>query len=682
MSRAKNARHGPRREDDRASSVRQAATADTQPEAPLAAVTAENVYGIPRRLLRTLLVIIAVLGLVMLFRDLLEDSFTGLIRMARSDKPMTLLEAAPRLGLLLGRKPASVEEFAAVCRHARPEDALAALTALPAPVLEHGLLLHALVEHTDNHAVLSRLLWPGSPLRARVNARDATGRTPLHLAARKADPLFLLILRNAGAEPHVYDAAGVSPLAELLAAPDKTVARHAEPLIREGMDLGYPPPPKPKARQTDAHSPPIGHIPEAAVIRWLLELIARLDDRSPGFFTLSEQMQTRADKDYVAILAAALKTLRGSGAPDTLVPVRDLPVPPPTEMERHYMNSLSPAPPTLDSLVQTEYKGPGEWRWLQLQEGTGPRMAAVKCLLPEARSASLNWLSALAAGQPSKEPPLELEWKAWDLPPETIVALTVSIFGKNKNQADDRFARLQRDQNARIRQRSLKALLRFRDEMEQRHPPLLTCQLLDAASRDSLRAWQEERTKTWGKDKKDDGLDALCAVRLELPDAAWRAVGSHLTAAAYLKKIHATRAATRPPGWCRRQTSYEPLRTWNARPLERQPQAGDRDRAMEDFPAARNVIETGLSDGGRHRAPQPERDPGEPLVAVARILGQVSPETGQRLLRLMLDAGARPGQPDRHGVLPLDAARAANAPPEVLRLLAPAPAANSPTVRK
>lgn len=460
------------------------------------------------------------------------------------------------------------------------------------------------------------------------------------------------------------------------------MARHAEPLIREGMDLGYPPPPKPKARQTDAHSPPIGHIPEAAVIRWLLELIARLDDRSPGFFTLSEQMQTRADKDYVAILAAALKTLRGSGAPDTLVPVRDLPVPPPTEMERHYMNSLSPAPPTLDSLVQTEHKGPGEWRRLQLQEGTGPRMAAVKCLLPEARSASLNWLSALAAGQPSKEPPLELEWKAWDLPPETIVALTVSIFGKNKNQADDRFARLQRDQNARIRQRSLKALLRFRDEMEQRHPPLLTCQLLDAASRDSLRAWQEERTKTWGKDKKDDGLDALCAVRLELPDAAWRAVGSHLTAAAYLKKIHATRAATRPPGWCRRQTSYEPLRTWNARPLERQPQAGDKDRATEDFPAARNVIETGLSDGGRHRAPQPERDPGEPLVAVARILGQVSPETGQRLLRLMLDAGARPGQPDRHGVLPLDAARAANAPPEVLRLLAPAPAANSPTVRK
>lgn len=678
MFRAKNARPGSRRKDDGTSSVRQAATADTQPEAPPASATAENVYGVPRRLLRTLLVIIAVLGLVMLFRDLLEDSFTGLIRMARSDKPMTLLEAAPRLGLLLGRKPASVEEFAAACRHARPEDALAALTALPAPVLEHGLLLHALVEHTDNHAVLSRLLRPGSPLRAQVNARDATGRTPLHLAARKADPLSLLILRNAGAEPHVHDAAGVSPLAELLAAPDKAVARHAEPLIREGMDLGYPPPPKPKARQTDAHSPPIGHIPEAALIYWLLKLIIRLDDGGPGFFTLTKQMRTRTGKDYVAILAAVLKTLGDDGARDTLVPARDLPVRPPSEAERHYMNSLAPAPPTLDSLVRTEHKGPGEWRWLQLQEGTGPRMAAVKCLLPEARSASLNWLSALAAGQPVKEPPLELEWRAWDLPPETIVALAVSIFGKNKNQADDHVARLQRDQNARIRQRGLEALLRFRDDVEQRHPPLLTCQLLDAASRDSLRAWQEERTKTWGKGKKDDGLDALCALRLELSDAAWHAVGGHLTAAAYLKKIHAARAATRPPDWCRRQTSYEPLRTWNARPLERQPQARDR----EDFPAVRNVTETGLSDGGQRRASQPERDPGEPLVAVARILGQVSPETGQRLLRLMLDAGASPEQPDRHGVLPLDAARAANAPPEVLRLLTPAPAADTPTVRK
>lgn len=76
-----------------------------------------------------------------------------------------------------------------------PEDALAALKALPAPVREHGLplLLHALVKHTDNHAVLSRLLRSGSPLRSQVNARDASGRTPLHLPrqgrpALSADP--------------------------------------------------------------------------------------------------------------------------------------------------------------------------------------------------------------------------------------------------------------------------------------------------------------------------------------------------------------------------------------------------------------------------------------------------------------------------------------------------------------
>lgn len=119
---AKSMRSGPRRKGDPPAPERRTATADTPPDAPPpATVKTKNFYGIPRRLLRILLVIIAVLGLVMLFRDPLEGSFTGLVRMARSDRPMTLLEAAPRLGLLLGRKPASAEEFTALCRHAPPK---------------------------------------------------------------------------------------------------------------------------------------------------------------------------------------------------------------------------------------------------------------------------------------------------------------------------------------------------------------------------------------------------------------------------------------------------------------------------------------------------------------------------------------------------------------------------------
>ena len=308
MSRAKNARRDFRRKDDPVRSARPPATCETPSEMPDA--DAKNVYGVPRRLLGILLAIIAALGLFMLFRELLEDSFMGLIRMARSDKPMSLLEAAPRLGLLLGRKPASVEEFTAFCRYARPGEALEVLKTLPAPALGQGLPLHALVENTDNHAVLLRLLQSDSPLRAQVNARDARGRTPLHLAARKADPLFLLILRNAGAEPNVYDASGISPLAELLAAPDEAVARHTEALIREGMALGYPPPPKPPSDRVDSPrqwAVP-GH-PEVALARWLAELFSRLNDRGSGFFNLAEQMETRADKDYVAVLAAVLRTM-------------------------------------------------------------------------------------------------------------------------------------------------------------------------------------------------------------------------------------------------------------------------------------------------------------------------------------------------------------------------------------
>lgn len=681
MSRAKNARRDSRRKDDPVRSARPPATCETPSEMPDA--DAKNVYGVPRRLLGILLAIIVALGLFMLFRELLEDSFMGLIRMARSDKPMSLLEAAPRLGLLLGRKPASVEEFTAFCRYARPGEALEVLKTLPAPALEQGLPLHALVENTDNHAVLLRLLQSDSPLRAQVNARDARGRTPLHLAARKADPLFLLILRNAGAEPNVYDASGISPLAELLAAPDEAVARHTEALIREGMALGYPPPPKPPSDRVDSPrqwAVP-GH-PEVALARWLAELFSRLNDRGSGFFNLAEQMETRADKDYVAVLAAVLRTMGVNGAPDTLIPARDLPVPPPSLAERHYMNALSPAPPTPDSLLQTERRGPGEWRWLHLRENTGPRMAAVKCLLPEARSATIDWLSGLAAGRPAEEPPLSMEWNAWDIPPETTVALAVSIFGKDGARGGgDRFARLERDLNARLRRLGLEALLRFNAEAEQRNPVLLTGQLLDLTPKDSLRSWLDKRIKARGKKDRANSLDTLCALRLELPDTAWRAVGGHLTAAAYLKKVSFSKLVTRPPGWCRRGKSYEPLRTWAARPLAGRPGSIERDRAMRDFMAARNLIETGRSDGGARRAPRPARDPGEPLTAVARILGEVSAETGLCMLRLMLDAGARPEQVNLHGVLPLDAARAAGAPPEVLHRLETAPVEQAPATR-
>ena len=67
-------------------------------------------------------------------------------------------------------------------------------------------------------------------------------------------------------------------------------------------------------------------------------------------------------------------------------------------------------------------------------------------------------------------------------------------------------------------------MLRFNAEAEQRNPVLLTGQLLDLTPKDSLRSWLDKRIKARGKKDRANSLDTLCALRLELPDTAWRAV--------------------------------------------------------------------------------------------------------------------------------------------------------------
>ena len=59
---------------------------------------------------------------------------------------------------------------------------------------EETTLLHVLLERDADPAVLREALSPPSPLLRMVQLTDAQGRTPLHIAAARANPAALLLL--------------------------------------------------------------------------------------------------------------------------------------------------------------------------------------------------------------------------------------------------------------------------------------------------------------------------------------------------------------------------------------------------------------------------------------------------------------------------------------------------------
>ena len=66
---------------------------------------------------------------------------------------------------------------------------------------EETTLLHVLLERDADPAVLREALSPPSPLLRMVQLTDAQGRTPLHIAAARANPAALLLLHCMGARP-------------------------------------------------------------------------------------------------------------------------------------------------------------------------------------------------------------------------------------------------------------------------------------------------------------------------------------------------------------------------------------------------------------------------------------------------------------------------------------------------
>ena len=73
---------------------------------------------------------------------------------------------------------------------------------------EETTLLHVLLERDADPAVLREALSPPSPLLRMVQLTDAQGRTPLHVAAARANPAALLLLHCMGARDTTPDKEG------------------------------------------------------------------------------------------------------------------------------------------------------------------------------------------------------------------------------------------------------------------------------------------------------------------------------------------------------------------------------------------------------------------------------------------------------------------------------------------
>ncbi len=73
---------------------------------------------------------------------------------------------------------------------------------------EETTLLHVLLERDADPAVLREALSPPSPLLRMVQLTDAQGRTPLHIAAARANPAALLLLHCMGARDTTPDREG------------------------------------------------------------------------------------------------------------------------------------------------------------------------------------------------------------------------------------------------------------------------------------------------------------------------------------------------------------------------------------------------------------------------------------------------------------------------------------------
>ena len=495
---------------------------------------------------------------------------------------------APKLaGVVRGNAPYSAEEFLALCGGDNFEQASQILQKQPnlrEPDAEGRTLLHRAAPLLTAPVMLKVLFDAGES--AHVNARDKAGRTPLHYMAEGGKALsLLLLLRGAGADAAVRDAQGLTPLAVLL----QSGGSMPKALAKEESDkfgrFGY--------RVRD---------------------LAGGKSGSTRFVSIASQVDGVEEKRYFTLVAEAINQAKGSGLAVPIMAAGDMVGLPPDPLADSMNKSRNP--------MAREPQGKPLWKNLALKSGTGALMAKVKCLLPEAYPVSINYFSALAAGEKA-EPPIGAEWAAWEVPPNMRLALMMQVLQQKIRQSSSAPSPIKTNDLQQNMEREIRIV---GDAPSARNPLLMTWILLENPGEASYQ-------------ESNNDLAALVELRRELPDTAWREVGGPLVAASYV--------------------------AWGA---EQKPFG---------LRLPKSVTESGGLASLRLWPAPLGSDAGAPLAAALGVSSQLPEKLAEKVVQRILRAGPQAMSADKSGLAPLDAAQKANAPKAVLELLRSAPPASA-----
>ena len=477
---------------------------------------------------------------------------------------------------------------------------------------EETTLLHVLLERDADPAVLREALSPPSPLLRMVQLTDAQGRTPLHIAAARANPAALLLL-------HCMDARDTTPDRE---------GRLALDIIQE---LG--------ADEMAARLPfweNRGKQEGRMVVNLQQSKTVQIRGRkyrleAKGFLSYASLATNEGELAYVAAVQGAAASLPEDERYNIQNNDTDLPYIP-----DHI--GLSPLPGDSGRV------SPWYWRNGGFRDAeSGRRAALLKCLWPKASPLMLRVLTdpGFRADPAKLAGVLLAEWSAWNIPGDV---LGPALLEGNEN----------------LRKRPPGTTIWFSPSGLSSYPwyhrnstPMFSVWLLLAALRDDVALPREVREAA-------PALADLCDIRAALGRERWRKAGRHLCAAAWLEEQTPTDKLLEKAvdDWNSPTDMKLIIQAWSG---------GGRivPKGLWRKPDAIRCWAARRTEAGP--------DAGEPLVCVASTLGHVDEATGKRMIRMMLASGAKPDVPDGNGMFPEEAARRSGASAELLKLLAAPP---------